>query len=192
MIRPTSGDNDDVKLLVQTRMQRSDVIFLAPIRFTPDSKWIGDHDKDADGKDGLYRVSVSGGPPERLGDYPSSEPNSYLYISPDGRQFLAGDLTPPAYGTNGNSGRNRFRGPKFNAVDLTISKKWRVGERRSAEFRTEFFNLFNTPALANPSVDGVPPSAANFGLVTSTADRNNNIFGSGGPRHIQFGLRFAF
>ena len=95
MIRPTSGDNDDMKLLVQTRMQRSDVIFLAPIRFTPDSKWIGDHDKDADGKDGLYRVSVSGGPPERLGDYPSSEPNSYLYISPDGRQFLAGDLTPP-------------------------------------------------------------------------------------------------
>ena len=103
-----------------------------------------------------------------------------------------GILTPPAYGTNGNSGRNSFRGPKFNAVDLTISKKWRVGEGRSAEFRTEFFNLFNTPAFANPSVDGVPPSAANFGLVTSTADRNNNIFGSGGPRHIQFGLRFAF
>ena len=47
-----------------------------------------------------------------------------------------GILTPPAYGTNGNSGRNSFRGPKFNAVDLTISKKWRVGEGRSAEFRT--------------------------------------------------------
>ena len=95
MIRPTSGDNDDVKLLVQTRMQLSAVIWLAPIRFTPDSKWIIYHDKDADGKDGLYRVSVSGGPPERLGDYPSSESSSLLYISPDGRQFLAGDLTPP-------------------------------------------------------------------------------------------------
>ena len=87
------SDNDDV--LVQTRMQLSAVIFLAPIRFTPDSKWIVYHDKDADGKDGLYRVSVSGGPPERLGDYPSSESGSLLYISPDGRQVLAGDLTPP-------------------------------------------------------------------------------------------------
>jgi hypothetical protein len=103
-----------------------------------------------------------------------------------------GILTPPAYGTNGNSGRNRFRGPKFNAVDLTVSKRWRAGERYSAEFRTEFFNLLNTPALGSPNVNGVTPSAANFGLVTSTADGNNNIFGSGGPRHIQFGFRLTF
>jgi hypothetical protein len=75
---------------------------------------------------------------------------------------------------------------------MTVSKRWHVGERYRAEFRAEFFNLFNTPALGSPSVSGVAPSAANFGLVTSTADGNNNIFGSGGPRHIQFGLKFAF
>jgi Carboxypeptidase regulatory-like domain/TonB dependent receptor len=103
-----------------------------------------------------------------------------------------GILTPPAYGTNGNSGRNSFRGPQFKSVDMTVSKRWHVGERYRAEFRAEFFNLFNTPALGSPNVSGVAPSAANFGLVTSTADGNNNIFGSGGPRHIQFGLKFAF
>ena len=103
-----------------------------------------------------------------------------------------GILTPPAYGTNGNSGRNSFRGPKYNAVDFTLAKMWHFGERYSAEFRVEFYNLFNTPAIGSPAVDGVAPSSANLGLVTSTADGANNIFGSGGPRHMQFGLKLAF
>jgi len=103
-----------------------------------------------------------------------------------------GILTPPAYGTNGNSGRNSFRGPQFRNVDFTVSKNWHLGEATRAEFRVEVYNLFNSPTLANPSVNGVAPSSANFGLVTSTADGANNIFGSGGPRHFQFGLKFAF
>jgi hypothetical protein len=103
-----------------------------------------------------------------------------------------GILTPPAYGTNGNSGRNSFRGPRYSSVDFSVSKIWRFHERYSAEFRTDFYNLFNHPAIANPTVDGIAPSSANFGLITSTADGSNNIFGSGGPRHIQFGLKLAF
>lgn len=103
-----------------------------------------------------------------------------------------GILTPPAYGTNGDSGRNSFRGPQYKNVDFTVSKTWRMAERYSAEFRTEFYNLFNSPTLANPTVDGISPSAANFGRITTTADGNNNIFGSGGPRHVQFGLKLTF
>jgi hypothetical protein len=103
-----------------------------------------------------------------------------------------GILTPPAYGTNGNSSRNTFRGPQFKNLDFTISKTWHMAERYSAEFRTEFYNLFNSPTLANPSSDGSSPSAANLGRITSTADGSNNIFGSGGPRHVQFGLKLTF
>ena len=103
-----------------------------------------------------------------------------------------GILTPPAYGTNGNSGRNTFRGPEYKNLDFSVTKTWHITERYTAEFRTEFYNLFNSPTLANPTVDGISPSAANFGRITTTADGNNNVFGSGGPRHVQFGFKMMF
>jgi hypothetical protein len=116
-----------------------------------------------------------------------------LYANADGCYVKNGGvLTPPAYGTNGNSGRNSFRGPKYNNVDLTVAKTWHMGERYSAELRTEVYNLFNTPSLGIPSQNGSAPSSGNFGRVNSTADGSNNIFGSGGPRHLQFGLKLTF
>jgi Tol biopolymer transport system component len=92
MIRPASGGNGEPRLLVQTGMQPvGGRAAPVPIRFTPDSKWVLYQDKDANGKSGLYRVSVFGGAaPQRLGDYPISEDSSLFYISADGRQFLAG------------------------------------------------------------------------------------------------------
>ena len=77
-------------------------------------------------------------------------------------------------------------------VDMSIAKRWHIGERYHAEFRTDFYNILNHPAIGSPGVNGVAPSAANFGRVTTTADGTNNIFGSGGPRHIQFGLKFTY
>src|SRR5262249_31497170 len=68
--------------------------FFTPVGFSADSKSIIYHDRDADGKDALYRVPVSGGDPQRLGDYPISDPSSWLAISPDGRHFLVS--TPEA------------------------------------------------------------------------------------------------
>ena len=110
-----------------------------------------------------------------------------------------GVLTPPAYGTNGDAGRNIFRGPGFYNADLTIAKSWHIGERLGAEFRTEFFNVTNTPTIGLPgggssgeSSGSSPVSPATFGFSRTTADGTNNVFGSGGPRHIQFGLKFTF
>jgi WD40 repeat protein len=57
--------------------------------FSPDGKWIFYHDKDAAGKDGLYRIATAGGTPERLGDFPEREVNGTLKISPDGRRIIA-------------------------------------------------------------------------------------------------------
>ena len=110
-----------------------------------------------------------------------------------------GILTPPAYGTNGNSGRNAFRGPGFRTVDLSVSKTWHVGERYSAQFRTEFFNLFNHPTIGraytgtNPWSDPAAGPQGNFGFATQSPDAASNaVQGSGGPRHIQFGLKLVF
>jgi hypothetical protein len=103
-----------------------------------------------------------------------------------------GILTPPAYGTIGNASRNIFRGPDFDNVDLSISKKWHWRERYSAEFRTEFFNLFNTPTFALPSTNPASGQNGKFGYATTTPDSSDAVLGSGGPRHIQFALKLLF
>jgi len=57
--------------------------------FSPDGKWIFYHDKDAAGKDGLYRIATAGGTPERLGNFPELDVHGTLRISPDGRRIIA-------------------------------------------------------------------------------------------------------
>ena len=100
-----------------------------------------------------------------------------------------GILTPPAYGTLGNASRGLFAGPNYRNVDFSVSKLWKFKERYSAQFRAEFFNLFNRADFAAPGTD---PSSAGFGYATNTPDSGNPVLGSGGPRHIQFGLKLAF
>ncbi len=108
-----------------------------------------------------------------------------------------GFLTPPALGTVGNAGRNRFRVPNYYNVDLSIGREWKFKERYSAQFRAEFFNLFNRADFAVPAANsgGLDPGAASqFGCACATPDvqGNNPVLGSGGPRHIQFGLKLLF
>jgi Tol biopolymer transport system component len=94
-IRPRLGDNEDWKELATVRIEGTRLNQLQ-MTFTSDAKWIVYHDKDADGKDSLYRVSTAGGePPQRLGDYPSSGLNSNFTVSPDGRQFTVTTQGPP-------------------------------------------------------------------------------------------------
>ncbi len=79
----------------------------------------------------------------------------------------------------GNSSRNPARGPGYRTSDIAFIKRTYFGEVRNVEFRTEIFNLTNTPPLANPN--GVLGNAA-FGTITSAGD----------PRVIQFGLKLNF
>jgi hypothetical protein len=81
--------------------------------------------------------------------------------------------------TIGNSSRNPVRGPGYRTADIAFIKRTYFGEVRNFEFRTEIFNLTNTPPLANPN--GVVGNAA-FGTITSAGD----------PRVIQFGLKLNF
>jgi Tol biopolymer transport system component len=92
-IREAASPTAESEFLVQTKIGPTPgggprAIGPLPLRFMPDSKWIVFPDKDDAGKLGLYRVSVTGGAPERLGDYPASRISSMLEVSPDGRQFL--------------------------------------------------------------------------------------------------------
>ena len=110
-----------------------------------------------------------------------------------------GVLTPPAYGTIGNEGRNNFRGPAYYNVDLNIGKDWHFKERYGVQFRVDFFNLFNradfaqTPGSVNPA--GGSTSGSGFGCTCSTPDETgftNAVLGSGAPRSVQLGLKLTY
>jgi hypothetical protein len=108
-------------------------------------------------------------------------------------------LLPPLAGTFGTMGRNIFRDTGFRNVDFTIAKNWKFGERFAAQFRAEFFNLFNHPNFANPfgGQNGFAhndPGAGGFGCGCATPDvaAANPIIGSGGSRAIQLGLKLSF
>jgi hypothetical protein len=103
-----------------------------------------------------------------------------------------GYLTPPAYGTLGDAGNGIFTGPVYRNVDFSVAKIWTLKERYSAQFRVEFFNLFNRADFAAPGLDPSKGVNGGFGYSLSTPDTSNPVLGSGGPRHVQFGLKLGF
>jgi hypothetical protein len=79
----------------------------------------------------------------------------------------------------GNLGRNAIYGPSFWQLDTNIQKSFRLSERVSVQFRSEFFNMLNKTNFRAPVVNW---SAANFGQYTQTYQ----------PRQIQFALKVIF
>jgi hypothetical protein len=113
----------------------------------------------------------------------------------NGKSFMI----PPAFGTFGTMGRNIFRDTGFRNVDFTLAKNWKFGERLAAQFRAEFFNLFNHPNFANPfgGQNGWAhndPGSGSFGCSCATPDvaAANPVIGSGGSRAVQLGLKLTF
>jgi hypothetical protein len=108
-------------------------------------------------------------------------------------------LIPPPLGQFGTMGRNIFRDTGFRNVDLSVAKNFKWGERFGAQFRVEFFNIFNHPNFANPfgGQNGWAhndPSTGSFGCSCATPDvaASNPVIGSGGSRAIQLGLKLTF
>jgi hypothetical protein len=86
----------------------------------------------------------------------------------------------------GNLGRNVFRGPSQQNWDFSLIKNFKITERQSLRFTSDFFNIWNHANFGNPSINdvetiGTPNSP--FGKITSTV---------GTPRLIQFSVRYAF
>jgi len=126
--------------------------------------------------------------------------NLGCYVSINGKSVLI----PAAFGGAGNTVPNMFRGLPYYNVDLSVTKVFKYKERLSAQFRAEFFNIFNHPNISNPF--GGPggdntftdPTAAagggSFGFRALTPDvlSSNPVLGSGGARAMQLGLKILF
>ncbi len=82
-------------------------------------------------------------------------------------------------GTDGNLGRNAFRGPSFKSVDLGLFKNTVIREGLNLQFRAEAFNLFNRVNLYNPIGDlGSPLFGKSVAAFPS--------------RQLQLGLKLVF
>ena len=85
------------------------------------------------------------------------------------RWFDTAAFVNPAQFTFGNSARNVLRAPGRVNFDLMLAKQIPITERIRLDFRTEAFNLTNTPPLGFPGATiGTPaPSctAAPAGLT---------------------------
>jgi hypothetical protein len=133
-----------------------------------------------------YTVSASGCEGVWAGCFPElvqgANPNA---APPGGRNpsqwFNTANFTAPAPLTEGNLGDNTNYGPPLRNLDFSVFKDFPFTERYRLQFRTEVFNIANTPQFSFPD-SGF--GDANFGKVTSTL--------AGSERHIQFSLKFLF
>lgn len=100
-------------------------------------------------------------------------------------------LNPAAYsmplaGTFGNLGRNTLRGPDFQQIDFSVVKDTCLTESTRAEFRIEFFNLFNRPNFDFPNTTFATSS---FGRILNTIGRT---MGMGTSRQVQLAMKLSF
>jgi hypothetical protein len=114
-------------------------------------------------------------------------------------QFNAAAFSNPGDGVFGNAGRNLLRGPGFAQVDFSIFKNTRLTETTALQFRAEIFNLFNKANFADPSGglvrgdnNSLRPTAFFGQSISTVGNQLGGLLGFGGPRQIQFSLRYLF
>jgi hypothetical protein len=126
----------------------------------------------------------------------------YLDKGPDGYinpgAFRVPGTVPNVKGTPvqmfGNSGRGMIRGPRSANVDLSVLKDFNLTERWRIQFRSEFFNMTNTPTftLAVPAATSMTCRGNPGGPCTGNADFGTMSSASATGRQIQFGLKVLF
>ena len=100
----------------------------------------------------------------------------------NGQYFNVAAFQPQAFGTAGSAPRNPLHGPHEREFDFSGFKEFPIHEDYHLQFRTEVFNLTNTPSYAVPNAALNTPGV---GTVTGTAPYYN-------PREIQFALKLLF
>jgi hypothetical protein len=102
----------------------------------------------------------------------------------------------------GKLGRNALRGPDFLWSDFYLTKWFLLSEHVKLRFEGQFFNVFNHPNFALPSmvqagIPGNPSTQSGFGALTSTTSPPTGLLGVGlggdsSPRMIAFQARVEF
>ncbi len=129
---------------------------------------------------------------------------AHLYVSspaPGGVQVLnPAALAIPALGTQGNSGRNAFRGPGLYNIDLSLSRTVRLGwpnETAAVTLRADAYNVLNHANLNQPCAFLNSASSCTFGVAQFGRQGVSSGFPAVSPvndtpRQIQLMVRLQF
>ena len=111
----------------------------------------------------------------------------------------------PARATSATSVATRSWLRPFKELNFSVFKDTAITERVNMQLRAEFFNILNHPNFANPNLPNFITDAATNGLdangrgvgflpLTATGDVGigNPFLGGGGPRGLQFAVKFTF
>ena len=85
------------------------------------------------------------------------------------------------YARLGTLGRNQVFGPGYRVVNWSVQKNIHITDKQMLELHGDAFNVFNTPAFANPNSN---LTGNNFGQIESVQQYTN--------REIQLAARFTF
>ena len=101
----------------------------------------------------------------------------------------------PVAGTEGDMHPGQFKGPSLTRFDASLFKEIPVTERIRAQFRTEVFNLFNTPNFNTPAGTSIAFNSNGTVNVTGSHSTTGQITATNAawnPRQIQFALKILF
>jgi hypothetical protein len=163
----------------------------------------GSPDPSGQGLVGLsIRPSYDGSPIH----YDTRNPDNYVVetYAPDGTP-----LSPFYYPTSGvgNASRNLLRGPGLAQWDMSLIKNTKINERLNVELRWEVYNVLNRgnfyyfpnnvlTSCSNVGANGLcnALNSGNFGTITKTSDvaAGNPVIAQGGPRNMNFSIKFTF
>lgn len=123
-------------------------------------------------------------------DNPIYSTIGYYALTPGARFVRAG------VGTRTNIARNTLASPGLNNWDMSLFRNVKFSEKKSLQFRAEFFNVFNHRqfSFANSGVSGLNSVATDAAAYSRVylSDFMNPYQLDGGSRNIQLGLKFMF
>lgn len=115
-------------------------------------------------------------------DRPNQVSVPHVSTRTNARWFDTSAFAAQTLGQLGTTARNSIYGPSFRHFDLSLFKDFNLTEAAKLQFRTEAFNLSNTPNF------GLPGST----LGTSTFGVINSLRTNAQPRQLQLALRLSF
>jgi hypothetical protein len=132
---------------------------------------------------GSYLTVLSGLDTALSGTAVDERPNQILptpYTAAKGTLWLNPKaFVQPATGTYGAMGASNILGPASITINMGMTRKFKVRENQSIEFRAEAFNIPNHVNLGNPNLT---LTSSKFGQIQSAAD----------PRILQLALKYVF
>lgn len=131
-------------------------LFSNPLFYAGDVTQLVSRVGEGDGQGGKYGV-----------DRPAFDTTNFLRLSSFSRRTVPTTLS-------------NLRNQAFLNVNMSVTKNFKLGERKRVQIRAEAINAFNHPYF---NVVNLDPNNASFGRTTG--QRNN-------PRDIQLGAKFTF